>query len=46
LDKYGISLADAASGTVTSVPIIPGLTAPKAPAPPKPLTSTPAPLPQ
>lgn len=46
LDKYGISLADAASGTVTSAPNIPGLTAPKAPAPPKPLTATPAPLPQ
>ena len=46
LDKYGISLADAASGTVSSAPMIPGLTAPKAPAPPKPLTSTPAPLPQ
>jgi outer membrane protein TolC len=46
LDKYGISLADAASGTVSSAPMIPGLTAPKAPAPPRPLTSTPAPLPQ
>jgi outer membrane protein TolC len=46
LDKYGISLADAASGVVTQQPHVPGLTAPKAPAPPKPLTSTPGPLPQ
>lgn len=43
LDRYGISLADAASGTVTQQPNIPGLTAPKAPAPPKPLTETPPP---
>jgi outer membrane protein len=41
LDRYGISLTDAASGTVTQKPSIPGLTAPKAPAPPKPLTDTP-----
>ncbi len=46
LDKYGISLVDAASGTVTQMPHIPGLTAPKAPAPPKPLTANPAPMPQ
>jgi outer membrane protein TolC len=46
LDKYGISLADAASGVVTQQPHVPGLTAPRAPAPPKPLTSTPGPLPQ
>jgi len=45
LDRYGISLADAVSGTVTHAPLVPGLTAPKPPAPPKPLTSTPAPLP-
>jgi outer membrane protein len=45
LDKYGIALVDAATGTVTSTPNIPGLTAPRPPAPPKPLTSTPAPLP-
>ncbi len=45
LDRYGISLTDAASGTVTQAPNIPGLTAPKPPAAPKPLTSTPAPLP-
>ena len=44
LDRYGISLVDAASGTVTQQPVIPGLTAPQAPAPPKPLTATPPPL--
>lgn len=46
LDRYGISLQDAATGTVGQAPNIPGLTAPKAPAPPKPLTDTPAPPPQ
>jgi outer membrane protein len=46
LDRYGISLVDAASGTVTQKPNIPGLTAPKAPEAPKPLTATPAPMPQ
>lgn len=46
LDRYGISLNDAASGTVAQQPNIPGLTAPQAPAPPKPLTEAPAPLPQ
>jgi outer membrane protein len=46
LDRYGISLQDAASGTVAQAPNIPGLTAPKAPAPPKPLTDAPAPMPQ
>lgn len=45
LDKYGIALVDAASGTVTKAPVIPGLTPPQAPAPPKPLTATPAPMP-
>ncbi len=44
LDRYGISLVDAATGTVTKQPNIPGLTAPKPPAPPKPLTDTPPPL--
>ena len=45
LDRYGISLGDAASGTVTQQPTIPGLTAPKPPAPPKPISGTPAPPP-
>ncbi|MBS1815833.1 MAG: TolC family protein [Acidobacteria bacterium] len=45
LDRYGITLADAASGTVTQKPLVPGLTLPKPPAPPKPLTQDPGPLP-
>jgi len=45
MDRYGISLVDAASGTVTKQPMVPGLTAPKPPAPPKPLTATPPPMP-
>ena len=46
LDRYGISLQDAANGTVTQPPTIPGLTAPTAPAAPKPLTANPPPAPQ
>ncbi|NUQ28022.1 MAG: TolC family protein, partial [Acidobacteriaceae bacterium] len=38
LDRYGISLTDAATGTINQAPVIPGLTAPKDPEPPKPLT--------
>ena len=34
LDRYGVSLVDAASGVVSQQPVIPGLTAPQAPAPP------------
>jgi outer membrane protein TolC len=45
LDRYGISLTQAAAGTMTTAPVVPGLTAPQAPAAPRPLTSTPAPLP-
>ncbi len=45
LDRYGINLVQAASGTLTTAPKIPGLTAPQPPAPPKPLTSNPDPLP-
>jgi outer membrane protein len=45
LDRYGVSLTQAAAGSMTTAPMVPGLTAPQAPAPPKPLTSTPAPLP-
>jgi outer membrane protein len=45
LDRYGISLADAASGTVVQKPAVPGLTAP-GPAPvARPLTASPEPLP-
>jgi outer membrane protein TolC len=46
LDRYGIALVDAATGAVSHAPVIPGLTAPKAPEAPKPLTSTPPPMPQ
>ena len=46
LDRYGISLVDAAAGVVNQKPNIPGLTAPTAPAAPKPLTATPPPPPQ
>lgn len=46
LDKYGISIEEAATGNITQQPVIPGLTAPKPPAPPKPLTATPPPMPQ
>ncbi len=45
LDRYGVSLEQSAAGQITTQPVIPGLTAPQAPAPPKPLTSTPDPLP-
>ena len=40
LDRYGISITDAASGAanMSNVPVIPGLTAPTAPAPPKPIS--------
>jgi outer membrane protein TolC len=37
LDSYGINIEDAATGAVTKAPVIPGLTAPTAPAGPKPI---------
>ena len=43
LDRYGVSLVDAASGVVSQQPVIPGLTAPKAPEAPKPISGTPPP---
>jgi outer membrane protein len=46
LDKYGISIQEAANGRVGQSPVIPGLTAPKAPEAPKPITETPPPPPQ
>jgi outer membrane protein TolC len=46
LDKFGVSIQDAASGTVPQAPTIPGLTAPKPPEAPKPITETPPPPPQ
>ncbi len=45
LDRYGISITDAATGEISKPPVIPGLTAPKPPAPPKPLTGNPPPMP-
>ena len=46
LERYGISLQSAASGVIEQTPVIPGLTAPKAPEPPKPISVTPNPPPQ
>ncbi len=46
LDRYSISLTAAATGTVPQAPMIPGLTAPQAPAPPKPISGTPPPVQQ
>jgi outer membrane protein TolC len=43
LDAYGINITDAATGTLTTAPVIPGLTAPTAPAPVKPISVGPAP---
>ncbi len=43
LDRYGISLTDAAMGVVSQAPVIPGLTAPKPPSPPKPISGNPPP---
>jgi outer membrane protein TolC len=45
LTDYGISIQAAAAGTVTQAPLIPGLTAPKAPEAPKPITDQPGPPP-
>lgn len=46
LDVYGISIQGAASGVIGQNPVIPGLTAPKAPEPPKPISVTPNTPPQ
>jgi outer membrane protein TolC len=43
LDRYGISITDAATGVIGTAPVIPGLTAPMAPAPPKPISVGPPP---
>jgi outer membrane protein len=45
LDRYNINITDTAAGTVSQAPLIPGLTAPKPEAAPKPLTNTPPPPP-
>jgi outer membrane protein TolC len=41
LDVYGISIQGAAAGVTAQPPVIPGLTAPKAPEAPKPISVTP-----
>jgi outer membrane protein len=41
LERYGISIVSAATGTIGQTPVIPGLTAPKPPEPPKPISVTP-----
>jgi outer membrane protein TolC len=46
LDKYGVSIQQAATGDIEQKPNIPGLTPPQPPAPPKPLTENPPPIPQ
>jgi outer membrane protein TolC len=43
LDKYGIRIEDAATGNITQPPVVPGLTTPKTPEPPKPIPGVPAP---
>jgi outer membrane protein len=42
LDRYGISITDAAAGRMSDAPAIPGLTTPKAPEKPKPIADRPA----
>lgn len=41
LDKYGIKIQEAATGNITQPVVVPGLTTPKAPEAPKPLSTTP-----
>lgn len=43
LDKYGISIQSAATGVISTPPVVPGLTAPKEPEAPKPINVTPNP---
>jgi len=46
LDKYGVKIEDAATGNIAQQPTIPGLTTPKTPDAPKPISATPPPPPQ
>ena len=46
LDRYGISLKAAASGTIEQAPVIPNLTAPAPPPSPKPLSRNLPPAPR
>jgi len=43
LDRYGINIEGAAKGSLAQSPVVPGLTAPTAPAPAKPISTTPPP---
>jgi outer membrane protein len=44
LERYGISITDAATGNFATPPAIPGLTAPTAPGPVRPISANPAPI--
>ncbi len=44
LEKYGIQIQSAATGVIDQTLVVPGLTAPKAPEAPKPISATPAPV--
>jgi outer membrane protein TolC len=46
LDKYGISIQEAAMGNVSKSAVVPGLTTPKQPEAPKPISATPGAPPQ
>jgi outer membrane protein TolC len=46
LERYGISIVNAATGAGGQTPVIPGLTAPKPPETPKPISVTPNPPPR
>jgi hypothetical protein len=46
LEKYGISIVNAATGAGGQNPVIPGLTSPKPPEAPKPISVTPNAPPQ
>jgi len=46
LDKYGIKIEEAATGNISQQPLVPGLTSPKTPEPPKPIQGVPAAPPQ
>jgi outer membrane protein len=46
LEEYGISIQSAATGVTAQAPVIPGLTAPKTPEAPKPISVTPTAPPQ
>lgn len=46
LDKYGINIQDAATGNITQQPVVPGLTTPKQPEAPKPISAAPATAPR